>query len=505
MKTLLSLLALLTVLPATVWAQAPAGSEFQVNAYTTGAQRSEAVAVDGSGNFVVVWMSYGQDGDGYGIFGRRFNASGAPQGAEFQVNSYTTNFQYRPGVASDASGNFVVIWESFNQDGPGGWGVFGQRFNAAGVPQGSYFQVNSYTTGNQRFPRAAVDASGNFVVVWTSYGQDDGTGVFGQRFNASGVRQGGEFQLNAYTTGFQSTASAAVDGAGNFVVVWSSRYQDGANIGVIARRYNASGVPQGNEFVVNTFTTGDQATFFSSSVASDPSGNFVVVWRSGAHDGDSSVTGIFGQRFDASGTPQGGEFLINTYTPDRQTAASVAMDEHGSFVVVWSSRYQDGSNYGTFGQRFDPAGVPQGSEFQINSFIPGLQFAYGVASSPDGDFVVGWHSFLQDGDNNGVFAQRYGDIIFEDGVDSGDLTRWSSSSTDGGDLSASGAAAMAGTSFGLQAAVNDTNSLFVQDDTPDAEAATALASISTPTASTPARPSRTFAPASSSPRAPASA
>jgi hypothetical protein len=468
MKSLLSSLALLTVLPATVWAQAPAGTEFQVNGYTSGDQRDSAVAMDGSGNFVVVWTSYGQDGDTFGVFGRRFNASGVPQGSEFQVNSYTTNFQYRAAVASDANGNFVVVWESFGQEANDA-GIFGQRFTAAGVPQGSSFHVNSYTTGNQASPRMAMDRSGNFLVLWTGYGAQDGSGsgVFGQRFNAAGVRQGSEFQLNSFTTGYQFSPSAAFDGAGNFVVIWGGQYQDGNFQGVIGRRFNASGVPQGSEFVVNSFTTGDQSPF--NAVASQPNGNFVVVWQSLGHDGDPFLFGVFGQRFDPSGSRQGSEFVINTYTPNTQGGASLAMDEQGNFVVVWTGNYQDGSGYGGFAQHFDASGAALGVEFQINSFTTGNQVPQGVASSPDGDFVVVWQSPGQDGSGNGVFAQRYGDIIFEDGVDSGDLTRWSSSSTDGGNLSASGAAAMAGTSSGLQAVVNDTNSLFVQDDTPNAE------------------------------------
>ena len=64
-----------------------------------------------------------------------------PAGAEFQVNSYTTGYQGFPAVASDENGNFVVAWSS-GQDGSG-FGVFGQRFSAAGLPQGGEFQVNS--------------------------------------------------------------------------------------------------------------------------------------------------------------------------------------------------------------------------------------------------------------------------------------------------------------------------------------------------------------------------
>lgn len=61
------------------------------------------------------------------------------------------------------------------------------------------------------------------------------------------------------------------------------------------------------------------------------------------------------------------------------------------------------------------------------------------------------------------------DLIFRDGFESGDLLAWSVSSTDGGDLSVSPAAALASTSFGLHAAVNDTATLDVQDNTPSNE------------------------------------
>ena len=64
-----------------------------------------------------------------------------------------------------------------------GHGVVGRRFDASGVPEGGEFLVNSYTTGDQRGPAVAVGAGGNFVVAWTSFGQDgDSLGVFAQRF-----------------------------------------------------------------------------------------------------------------------------------------------------------------------------------------------------------------------------------------------------------------------------------------------------------------------------------
>jgi hypothetical protein len=60
------------------------------------------------------------------------------------------------------------------------------------------------------------------------------------------------------------------------------------------------------------------------------------------------------------------------------------------------------------------------------------------------------------------------DLIFADGFESGSLSAWTSNTNDGGDLSVSAAAALADT-LGLQAVIDDNTSIFVTDDTPNAE------------------------------------
>ncbi len=45
------------------------------------------------------------------------------------------------------------------------------------IPEGPEFQVNTYTTGDQESPDVAMDGAGNFIVVWQSYGQDGGRQV----------------------------------------------------------------------------------------------------------------------------------------------------------------------------------------------------------------------------------------------------------------------------------------------------------------------------------------
>jgi hypothetical protein len=127
-----------------------------------------------------VWTS-NQDGDYLGVFGQRYDASGTAQGGEFQVNSYTTSIQVQAAVASNANGEFVVVWSSYLQDGSS-LGIFGQRYDASGAVQGAEFQVNSSTAESQSAPSVASDADGDFVVVWGGPGDGSSFGIFGQRF-----------------------------------------------------------------------------------------------------------------------------------------------------------------------------------------------------------------------------------------------------------------------------------------------------------------------------------
>ncbi len=183
--------------------------------------------MDAGGDFVVVWIGSGQYGSGLDVFGQLFNSGGISIGAEFQVNTYTSDTQFYPTVAMNGGGGFVVVWSSREQDGPGS-GVFGQMFNRAGNPIGAEFQVNTYTTGYQYLPAVARSVAGEFVVVWDgSYGKDGSSfGVFGQMFNSGGSPVGAEFQVNTYTTGYQYRAAVATNADGDFVVVWTSLGQD---------------------------------------------------------------------------------------------------------------------------------------------------------------------------------------------------------------------------------------------------------------------------------------
>lgn len=159
---------------------APVGAEFQVSD-STAVGRASVAAANMTGGFVVVWSQWLVPSDP-DVFGRRYDNDGGRIGGEFRVNSYTTGEQDYGVLSSDSKGNFVVAWNSYGQDGSDS-GVFGQRYLSSGSPDGAEFQVNSYTTDRQRWPSIATDASGRFVITWSSLGQDgDAYGIYGRQF-----------------------------------------------------------------------------------------------------------------------------------------------------------------------------------------------------------------------------------------------------------------------------------------------------------------------------------
>ncbi len=385
----------------------PAGSEFQVNTYTTNAQRYPSVAMDADGDFVAVWTSNGSSGtdtSGASIQGQRYNAAGAAVGSQFQVNTFTTNDQVEASVAMDADGDFVVVWASNGSSGTDtdGQSIQGQRYNAQGTPQGGEFQVNTYTTNNQRFPSVAMDANGEFVVAWQSLGSGGSDtseySIQAQSFRRTGAPVVDQFQVNTYTSGQQRAPSVAAAANGQFTVAWMSNGSAGADPSATTIQAQQGAMycgscRYGTEFKVNTHPGLLQG---NPVVAMDDDGDFVVVWQTIVTSGggtDQEGFSIQGQRFNAMRAAVGSQFQINAHTAFGQSAPSVAMDDDGDFVVVWQSGITSGAEgYGIQGQRYTATGMAVDSEFQVDTYATGAQRFPSVAMEAGGEFAVVWQS-----------------------------------------------------------------------------------------------------------------
>ena len=179
-----------------------------------------------------------------------------------------------------------------------------RRALLAAVPAGPDFPLDDGGTGGYA-PAVAMNSRGDFVAAWYEYGAAAGDAdVYARRFDASGVPQGEAFRVNTSTPGIQGDPSVAIDDAGDFVISWTSGgpYAGTQGYDVYARRYDAAGNPQGDGFRVNTTTQGDQG---SSGVAIDQDGDFVITWASNGSEGVNTIRGIVAQRYDSSGARRG--------------------------------------------------------------------------------------------------------------------------------------------------------------------------------------------------------
>jgi len=377
----------------------PLQGEIRANATTAGFQGNAAIARDADGDYVIVWSGAGT-GDADGIFMQRYNRNGAAQGGETRVNTTVADNQRLPSVAMDAAGNFVIAWESNLQDGDG-FGLYAQRYSAAGSPQGSEFRVNGYTASDQTQSTVAMSASGAFVIAWRSLLQDgSGQGIYAQLYDAAGTAVGGEFRVNTFTTNSQSAPSATMQPNGDFLIAWETNGQEGSGLGqaVYMQRYSASGVTLGAETRVNTTVAGNQS---QPAAAIDGSGGFVVGWQGP----DASGLGVYLQRYDASGIAVGDETPVSTTTAGDQTEISLGLDASGDLTAVWTGADADGT--GVYLQRFDANSLPQGTETAVNGTTTDLQRKPAVAVDADGDIVVAWESNLQDGASYSTILRRY--------------------------------------------------------------------------------------------------
>jgi len=386
----------------------PLTDEFQVNTDTAGDQQTPAVARSASGGFVVVWDSVGEDGSLDGIFAQRYDALGHPLGAEFQVNQTGLNAQFAPAVAMNASGDFVVAWQS-NGQARSGVDVYVRAYASDGTPRTGEIHVNDSGRDVAAQVGVGMDGAGNFVVVWLERDLYLGSqllklnAIMARRFAADGTALGKSFSVSATTADYYRAPAIAMNDSGAYVVTWRSTPRGqivngpgGLGAGVMARRF-----PPGTganaltlSFTVNPYDP--QTILDLPRVAIDAAGDFVIAWE-GLHL-DLTPAGIFARRYNAAARPQGAAFKVGNAM---QRRPAVAMSPAGSFVIA-------GHGDGIYAQRYAADGQALGDEIHVNqSTTHNTQFNAGVGVDGTGDFVVVWQNWLQDGDGRGVFARLY--------------------------------------------------------------------------------------------------
>jgi len=244
----------------------PVGERIRVNTATAGFQSHPRLIARGGG-VLVVW----EDADG-GIFGRWL---GGPGGGQFKINEAAGA---GVAIAAGTAGNnrYIAVWEGQDESETG---VFARVFDNAGNAVGSAFRVNTDTAGRQRRPAVASDASGNFLVVWQTDLAKTESHLFAQYLGSGGNRIGGQRALNAGAeSGMVQMAPAVVASApGRFLVTWLAWPNNRAGLEIAGREFDAAGAAQGAVFWVSERRI--ERNFRRTSVSTDGKGGFLATWE----------------------------------------------------------------------------------------------------------------------------------------------------------------------------------------------------------------------------------
>ncbi len=384
--------------------------------------------------FLVKWSAYDETGTEKTIFGKYITFTGADPNDPDTDNDSLTDYDevtlYGTSASnSDTDGDtFADNWELSNGlnplvdesmddvDNDGlttleeyelGTDFFNPDSDNDGLSDGDEIlifemgeeiQINTYTTNPQYHPSVCSNGIG-YLVTWSGYGAsgsyDD---IYGRMLDVSGSPIGAEFCINSYTTSYQYYPSVCSNGI-SYLVTWRGYgTSDSSYDDIYGRMLDASGSPIGADFCINSYTPYYQ---YYPSVCSNGA-SYLVTWF-GYGAPDSSYDDIYGQMLDASGSPIGSEFRVNSYTTSYQNWPSVCSNGV-SYLITWSGYGASGSSYGIYGQMLDASGNLIGSEFRVNTYTSSDQKYPSVCSNGTG-YLVTWSGYGASGSSYDIYGQ----------------------------------------------------------------------------------------------------
>lgn len=446
--------------------------QFRLNTDPANRQSVPEVTVLKDGSLVVTWMS-GTTSTGVGdVYGRLLDADGKliPDTSDFVINpaatsstpTSTANYAREAETTALENGGFVTVWYEYH-DIDTYRSVYGQVFNKDGIPQGPQFQgpdVLDPDSPNHNQSEAEVLAldGGGFVITWTDAngitGNDAGGGIFGQRYNASGGKDGLEFHVNTsdlyrqhdskmvklpdYDIGdgiddwfmvlwqddasadslkfqqFNSAGAVGVEGTlaiteslntlshewevislsdGGIGVMWHDSYGH-----LYVQSFTTEGVAITETVLIETDNYNGNGTDFTADLDQLSDGRLIVTWEVEFREE------VFTQIIDAppmTNTPIGPQHLLptslNAFDP------SLAVLNNGNRLLFVTSEDQDST--GIWAQSYDEFGRPVGQMFQINTTTNDRQTVPEVTVLKYGNLVVTWMSGTTSTDAGEVYGR----------------------------------------------------------------------------------------------------
>ena len=257
-------------------------------------QTGPAVAVAGQGGFGVVWSSYGQDGDSYGVIARLYDGNGAELTGEVVVNDVAAGVQLRPAVVSDGSGGLVIAWRDKLPTADAGR-IKVRTLDASGQPGTTAHVASLFAAQEHDAPDLVRLPGGKFAVFWERSLGFSSPRIYGRFLLDSGAPVGNEFGVVCDQAASDSIEPvAAVLDNGTVVVVWQGG-RGGEPRQALAQLLDSDGNRMGQPIVLPSPTVWDR---FKPGVAALPGTGFVAGWT-GSATGD--FLAAWAQRFALNG------------------------------------------------------------------------------------------------------------------------------------------------------------------------------------------------------------
>lgn len=271
-----------------------------------------------------------------------------------------------------------------------------QVFSATGARLGSGFLPTAPTGPTVRTQDEAALAAlpgGGVAMVYTDASRSSGDpseAVMLKVLTGAGATQVADQRVNIRTKGAQSEADVAALANGTLAVTWSDASRGAKDIRLSL--HDASGARLLDPITVNTITKGEQ---FAPKVTGLAGGRFVVTWTDGSRTaGDGSDYAVRGRLFEADGRPAGSDFLVNTATTSLQAYPEILGLADGRFVIGWLDRsegldtgFDDASGGAIRAQVFNADGSRDGAEFLVNQVTTGFQSDLSMAQLYDGRVI----------------------------------------------------------------------------------------------------------------------
>ncbi len=308
-------------------------AEAQANVYTLGEQAAVSLARDPRGNAIVVWHSRVQEAKTSGIYARRFDARGRVLGGEVHVNRYEPRAQHDPCVAVDANGAAWFAWESERQDGSLGT-IVARRFDAELRTARDEVIVNEQFDGHQSQVALACDSKGDAVVAWCGPTDDvHAKAIWFRRLGPDGKPLAASVCAANGRDARDEHPSIAIDSRGEFVVAWSRANSGGVPRSIMARAFDATGKPRGDEFEI----VSDDASLPIDPVAAiGASGELVVGWMSWRGVDYAPTVRRFAPSADRRTWNGGAAHVFLSDRGGSTVAFDLSLAADGSYALLWN-------------------------------------------------------------------------------------------------------------------------------------------------------------------------